>query len=336
MVDSGNSPGTVSTKQNCLIKFLQHYEGRTRADPDAIHVFDKQGSKIDPADMLSEGEFHAMRTAPEHPRDRALVNFFMYTGQRNTAVRTLRVKDVNLDEGTYRLNTEADGLKGADKVAMWNPLLGATKPIRDWLNHHPAPEDGDAYLFTERHDHRERDPYSTISDDTVNWVLRNAAERAAEEHPAIENKPTHSHAMRHNFVTMCKLRYDMDNDTIKRLIRHKPDSTVMETTYAHLSDADYIQKAEQAFGIREEDDSTEAFDHSPEFCDVCDEPLQRGAKACPACGTLYAPDARSAQSDMQADAESAIVEVDNEAEARIVQSVLEDLREEPGDYLGED
>lgn len=289
----GLSKNSVSTRQKSLRKFLQHYDDRATAGQGELHIFDNESSLVDPDDMLTQEEFHAFRNAPEHPRDRAIANLFLYTGQRNNAIRTLRIKDIDLEDGKYRLNGDADGLKGADLVATWNPLLAATGALRDWLQHHPAPDDPDAYLLTERRDHRERDPYSTISDDTVNRALRRAAKKAAEEYPAIDRKPVNAHAMRHNFVTMCKVVYDMDNDTIKRLIRHKPDSTVMETTYAHLSDEDYIRKAEKAFGMRDEDN--EEFDPSPEICDVCREPLPPGAKACSNCGEVFSLDAKHSQ-----------------------------------------
>lgn len=329
--NGGLSKNSVSTRQKSLRKFLQHYDDRAAADQGELHIFDNESSMVDPDDMLTQDEFHEFRNAPEHPRDRAITNLFLYTGQRNTAIRTLRIKDVDLEEGRYRLNSEVDGLKGADLVATWNPLLGATQPIRDWLEHHPAPDDPDAYLLTERRDSVNRDPYSTISDDTVNRALRTAAEIAAREYPAIERKPTNAHAMRHNFVTMCKVVYDMDNDTIKRLIRHKPDSTVMETTYAHLSDEDYIKKAESAFGMRDEDE--EEFSMTPSICDICREPLPPNSKACNRCGHVYSPDAKHAQAQLQAEAESGIVEVENETEAKIVQHVLRDIRENPGEYL---
>jgi integrase len=284
------SKNSVRSRQNCIKKFLRHADAN--ADPDGIAVFDKQSTVVDPEDMLTRDEFHAIRNAPEHPRDKAIVDLFLYTGQRNTALRTLRIKDVDLDDGKYRLNTEADGLKGADLIGTWNPLLASVGSIRDWLNHHPDPENPDAYLLTERRDSLFRDATSTISDDTVNRVLREAAEKAAEEEPGIKHKPTHAHAMRHNFVTMCKRDYELDDDVIKRLIRHKPESDVMNTTYAHLSDSDYIQKAEEAFGLREEEDESPM---TPEHCDVCREPLPPTAKACPNCGTVYTPDARSAE-----------------------------------------
>lgn len=297
--DGGIAKGSARARQNSLKRFLKHYSEQSKADPDNLHIFDSEPSAVDPADMLTQEEFHAIRNAPEHPRDRAIVNLLLYTGQRNTAIRTIRIKDVDTDKGRYRLNSEADGLKGADKVGTWNPLLGATGAIKDWLNHHPDPDDGDAFLLCERRDSTVRDPHSTISGATVNRVLRKAVEVASQDYPEIKKKPTTAHAMRHNFVTMCKVVHDMDNDTIKRLIRHKPDSTVMETTYAHLSDEDYIEKAERAFGILEDEKSESPL--SPDYCDTCREPLPPSAKSCPNCGTVFTPDAVGSEWDSYKD-----------------------------------
>lgn len=299
------SKNTVRSRQNCIKKFLRHADAM--ADPDEIAVFGKQSTVVDPEDMLTREEFHAIRNAPEHPRDKAIVDLFLYTGQRNNAIRTLRIKDIDLDDGKYRLNTESDGLKGAELIGTWNPLLGSVGSIRDWLSHHPEPDNTDAYLLTERRDSLFRDATSTISDDTVNRILREAAEKAAEDEPGIKNKPTHAHAMRHNFVTMCKRDYDLDDDVIKRLIRHKPESDVMNTTYAHLSDSDYIQKAEEAFGLREEEDESPM---TPDHCDVCREPLPPTAKACQNCGTVYTPDAKSAEKQINSGVKNSYREID--------------------------
>jgi len=290
------SKNTVRSRQNCLKRFLRHLDNGV--DPEDIAVFEQQSTVVDPEDMLTRDEFHALRQAPEHPRDKATVDLFLYTGQRNTAIRTLRIKDIDLDDGKYRLNTNADGLKGADLIGTWNPLLGAAGTIRDWLNHHPDPNNTDAYLLCERRDSIVRDPTETISGDTANRLLRQAAEKAAQEEPGIKNKPTHAHALRHNFVTMCKRDYNMDDDVIKRLIRHKPESDVMNTTYAHLSDEDYIRKAEQAFGIRDEKVESPM---TPETCDNCREPLPPNAKACANCGTVFTPDAQAAKEQIKSE-----------------------------------
>ncbi|MEF8975571.1 MAG: tyrosine-type recombinase/integrase [Halapricum sp.] len=318
------SKNSVRTRQNCLKRFLRHLDNGV--DPEDIAVFDMKSTVVDPEDMLTREEFHALRNAPEHPRDKAIVDLFLYTGQRNTAIRTLRIKDIDLDDKKYRLNKEADGLKGAELIGTWNPLLGATGSVRDWLNHHPEPDNPEAYLICERRDSQVRDATTTISDDTVNRVLREAAELAAEEVPGIKNKPSHAHALRHNFVTMCKRDYSMDDDVIKRLIRHKPESDVMNTTYAHLSDSDYIQKAEEAFGIREEKDESPM---TPEHCSVCRDPLPPNAKACPNCGEVYTPDARSAQDKIEGNVQDAKDDADSLREHKDLDRVERLVRENP-------
>ncbi|MHB9286617.1 tyrosine-type recombinase/integrase [Halobacteriales archaeon Cl-PHB] len=319
------SKSSVRSRQNCMKRFLRHIDNG--ADPDDLAVFDQESTAIDPEDMLSQDEFHALRNAPEHPRDRAIVDLFLYTGQRNTAIRTLRIKDVNLKEKKYRLNPNADGLKGADLIGTWNPLLGAVGAIQDWLKHHPDPDNPDAYLLTERRDSLVRDPTSTISGDTVNRVLREAAEKAAKEEPGISSKKTNAHAMRHNFVTMCKREYDMEDGVIKRLIRHKPESDVMNTTYAHLSDSDYIEAAERAFGLRDEDEEESTM--TPNHCDVCREPLPPNAKACPKCGTVYTPDARDSQDKMKEQVREQKESADTLEEYKDADAIAQAIEDDP-------
>lgn len=330
------SRNTVRVSQNCLKRFLRHADAV--ADVDDIATFGAEGHAIDPSDMLTQEEFHALRNAPEHPRDKAIVDLFLYTGQRNTAIRTLRVGDIELGEARYRLNDEADGLKGAELVGTWNPLLGAVGSVRDWLRHHPAPDDPEAFLLCSRRSSAPvsrleegtvagRDPYSSISDDTINRVLRDAAAIAAEEEPGITDKPVNAHTMRHNFVTMCKVVYDLDDDVIKRLIRHKPGSNVMNTTYAHLSDADYIAEAEKAFGLREEEDDSIS---TPPHCNVCNEPLPPSAKACPKCGVVFTPDAVEAMRQLEDDVKQDYRETPpDEEEVLDAVDAVDDLLDDP-------
>jgi hypothetical protein len=71
----------------------------------------------------------------------------------------------------------------------------------------------------------------------------------------------------------------------------------METTYSHLSDEDHIRAAEMAAGIRDADERSTL---SPDICH-CGEPLPDAAAACPRCGTVYRPDAKSAIDQIQDD-----------------------------------
>ncbi|MFC7185615.1 site-specific integrase [Halorubrum yunnanense] len=108
-------------------------------------------------------------------------------------------------------------------------------------------------------------------------------------------KPLNPHSLRHNFVTICKRDYDMDNDTIKWLIGHTKDSRVMETTYSHLSDMDFREKAEQKAGLIDE---TSRSTLTPKQCS-CGEKVAPTAKACPNCGMLFSPDARAVKEETE-------------------------------------
>jgi len=87
-----------------------------------------------------------------------------------------------------------------------------------------------------------------LSQSNIRRRLKNIAEEADID------KPPNPHNFRHYFVTVCKRDYDMDEATIKHLIGHGPESTIMESTYQHLSDDDHIEAAEVAAGLRDEEE----------------------------------------------------------------------------------
>ena len=87
----------------------------------------------------------------------------------------------------------------------------------------------------------------------------------------------------------------MDDSTIKHFIGHGSDSTVMETTYQHLSDDDYTAKAERAMGLRE---AEEASPLTPDICPTCGDQL---AKACEGCGAVFTPDAKDTEEQVDED-----------------------------------
>ena len=196
----------------------------------------------------------------------------------------LRLRDIDLDNAAFYLNEDAGDLKGANGK---RPLLYAEKAVREWYNQHPC-ADPEAHFITHRYDWDNK-PYSAgerLDGSTIYRQLQRIGERAGVE------KPMNAHNFRHTFVTVCKRNYGMDNDTIKRLIGHRPDSNIMEATYSHLTDDDVIAAAEQSVGIREDEPESPL---TPEICDICGEPVPTpNAKACPSCGTVFTPDAKAA------------------------------------------
>lgn len=289
--DSGLANNTIRNEQGCVRRFYR-YHTDLGVDPDDITLISGDETHVDDRDMLTKDEIEEIRSNADHPRDLAIFDLLLYTGQRNTAIRSLRIKDINLDDGVYYLNTEAEGLKGADENGTKRPLLGAVGSVREWLRYHPFPDNPDAYLITPKPRYSNPQPDQMVSTNTLQYAMKKLKENAGID------KPMNPHSIRHNFVTIAKREYHMDDATVKHLIGHSPDSNVMESTYSHLSDEDHIRAAEEAAGIREpEDEST----LSPDICHACGEPLAPGAKACPRCGTVYTPDARSVKDQLESD-----------------------------------
>ena len=298
--DKGLKKGTLRAYQAAVRKFYSYHD--FGIDPDDIPLFDKEETSVDPNDMLTKEEIHEAREVIDNPRDLLIYDLLIYTGQRREALRTLRIKDVNPQEGTFRLNPEVDGLKGAAERNGNRPLLAAKATVQDWINnYHPDPSDPEHYLITARPGYSAVDPTTPVSGETIRKVMENIKKETDI------TKPMHPHAMRHNFVTIAKRDYDIPDDTIKYLIGHDADSTVMESTYAHLSGDDHVQRAEEAFGIREPEEESS---FTPDVCRICNKPLEPNAKACSNCGTVYTPDAQQAQEQIDGDMKRSYAETE--------------------------
>lgn len=286
--DDGITKKTVQKIQFTMRRFYRYHTG-LGVDPDDINYYTDIGDDnygIDPSDMLTRDEIHAIRKAADHPRDEAMFTLLLYTGMRNAALRSLRWQDIDLDRGVYRYNTNCEALKGADTVGEWRTLLDAAQPLRDWKNYHPDPENPDAYVFTKKPRYTpadELDLEKQLSSNTVSYTMRKLKEQARIE------KPMHPHMLRHNFVTIAKQDYELPDSTVKFLIGHEQDSDIMQRVYSHLSDESHNEKAEVAAGIREPGDAEGGGRLTPETCRTCGNMVEDGAKACPRCGTVFTP-----------------------------------------------
>ncbi|MEF8885668.1 MAG: site-specific integrase [Haloarculaceae archaeon] len=316
--DSGLKNNTIRNEQGCLRKFYRYHDD-LGVDPDDIVLINGDDTEVDDRDMLTKDEIDRIRQAADHPRDLAIFDLLLYTGQRNTAIRSLRLKDIDLDEGVYYLNDEIEGLKGADENGSKRPLLGAVGSIREWLRYHPFPDNPDAYLITPKPRYSSPDPSEMVSRNTLQYAMKKIKEKSGV------GKPMHPHAIRHNFVTIAKREYGMDDATVKHLIGHAPDSKVMETTYSHLSDEDHIKAAEEAAGVREPEDESSL---SPDICH-CGEPLPENAAACPRCGTVFRPDAQAAQEQIGEQMKDSYAETDPGSDTQEKVDKLDELLNDP-------
>jgi integrase len=315
--DDGYGKSTLGQWESATTKFFQ-YHSDFGVDPNEIVIDDPPTTEVDGRTTYTHEEVQAMRDAVTNARDRAMLELLLNTGQRIRAIQTLRVKDVDTEEGIYYLNTDADGLKRADKHGRKRPLLGAKGAVYDWLQHHQG--DRDDYLITPLPTANGGNHGDKLSQTTMRRALRKIAERAGVD------KPPNPHAYRHYFVTVAKRDYGMDDTTIKHLIGHGQGSRIMETTYQHLSDDDHIKNAEIAADIRDEEPDESPL--TPKVCPTCNENLAPDAKACPSCGAVFTPDAKATQSQVEEDMYQAKGELEGEEE-----SALDRMRDEVVDEI---
>lgn len=318
--DRGLSKTTLARYQSAARAFYRYYD--LGVDPDAIRVFSERSPpKHDERDMFEAEEVDALRDACDRPRDRAFLEMLIYTGQRITAIRTLRVKDVDVDAGHIYLNDEADGLKGALERGRKRPLFGARKYVRDWLQYHPRKDDPDAPLFVGDPNHWKTKLDEPWSEPGVRKHLKRIAERAGVD------KPVNPHNFRHYFVTVMKRDYQLDNDTLRMLLGTAVDSDVLLTTYSHVTNSDYVEHAETALGYRDEDDRDSPM--TPDTCPTCGEILDSHWKRCPACNEVFAPELKQLEAQLAESRNEAIDEIAanplSSGERRAIRAVLSEL-----------
>lgn len=306
----GYSRGSVKLMQTALRMFYRFHDDVLNYEE--ITRFTTGPSPVDERDMFTREEVQAMRREASHPRDRALLELLLNTGQRIRAIQTLRIKDIDIENSVYYLNDEAGGLKGADKRGLKRPLLGAKPAVAEWLQHHPARNDRDAYLLTSKINREGHDPGQMMAYTTLRKHIKRIAERAGVD------KPANPHNFRHYFVTVAKRNYKMDDSTVKFLIGHKEGSNVMETTYTHLTSDDHIEDAEVATGHRDPDKDSPL---TPEVCPTCSAILEENDKACAACGEVFTPDAQAAKDKIAEVAMRAMREAGDDVEADAVEDV---------------
>lgn len=314
------SNSTVQLYQCSLVSFYR-YHTDLDVDPEKVVILKDEPTKVDEQDIFDREDIEAMRDVIPNDRDRAIFELALNTGQRVRALQSLRVKDVKPQEGELYLNDDVKGLKGADKQSRKRPLLGARKACLDWLEKHPTSDKPESAFITHlpKYEKRYGDEFGEpLSGQHINRRLKMIGEEAEI------NKPTHVHNFRHTFVTIAKRDYDLDDSTIKFIIGHAKDSSVMETTYSHLTADDHISKAEIGAGIKEKEESSTL---TPEICPTCYNNLGPADKTCSVCGEIFTPDAIAAKNKIDDDVYEAKGELGNE-EQESLDTVKEQMIDE--------
>jgi integrase/recombinase XerD len=238
----------------------------------------KPGSRsIDVRNVITQEDFHDIREAASRIQNKALIDLLGYTGQRVRVAQLLKLTHVDLENGVWYM-PDGEGLKGADEPMNKRPLLGAEKTMGQLIEQHPTGEPDDHVFTTMTLNGTE--PGEMVQ----TWSLSKAIHKCGDA--AGVDKPTNPHAFRHHFVTVAKQRYNMENSVIKKLLGHSPDSNIMESTYAHISDDKVIEQAQEAMGL---DDDKKDDTQAPPVCPACQRPLRPSLRKCPTpgCGERF-------------------------------------------------
>lgn len=317
--DRGMAKQSVSTYQSAAVAF-HRYNDDLPADPDAINIFKEQSEpRHDEADMFTKQDIDALRDACTKARDRALLELLIYTGQRITAILTLERRHVDCEKGVLYLNKDADGLKGAADRGRKRPLFGARRFVREWKHeYHPENDNPEAPLFVGDYSNPKTDRGEPWSYGAAKAQLNRMKEEAGID------KPVNPHNFRHYFVTVMKREYDVDSDTLRALLGTVKNSEILDTTYQHITNDEFVEKAEEQLGYRESGDS-ERKSFTPDVCKACGQVLQNDWSRCPRCGEVYSPDLENIREDLS-DARRSAVEATADPDTNLTEEEVEAVR----------
>ncbi len=298
--DEGLSTNSVRQYQNFLRKFYEHHEDLP-IEKDEISLESPERQTVDDNDVLSNMEVEDLRDAINNSRDRALFEFLYDTGMRFRVAQALKLKHIDLENGQFTM-PDAEGLKGARKIMLTRSLFGSVGAIRRWIQDHPSDPNANPehFLFTARPGTGLDDPENEMSYNSIRRALQRIAERAGYDPGQDGDIKINPHNFRHTWVTRAVLDWELDNDEIKKHLGHRPDSNVMQVTYSHLKDEEWIDRMEKKVGIATPEEGEKDL---PKFknCQNCSSRLDYNAKACPDCGLQLTPDAVGAGKEIQQD-----------------------------------
>lgn len=316
--DHDVADATARNRENALGIFYSEVVGAAWIDDvDRTSVDD---TAVDPSDMLTPEDLAGLVEAARHQRDVALIELLADTGARLSLVASLRIKDVDLkaDQPTYRPNSDAIGLKGADIKPY--PIVDSAATLRGYLrDSHPRPDEPDAALIHKMQrfgDDLDADDGS-LAPNHIRQTLARIADRAGVA------KPVNPHNFRHSAITRM-FREGYSKAQIQHRVQWSID-TDMWDRYVHLEAEELNDDIFAAAGVTDPDEDRS--DPRRQSCGNCREPLAPHHEYCPRCGDAATPDTRNAIQEWQAEGLEELGEGDLTAsERRIVAAALRAAR----------
>jgi integrase/uncharacterized Zn finger protein (UPF0148 family) len=271
--EGGYSTSYVGNMKRVLSVFLNHLGKEWNED---IPVGQPSDGEITEKDCFTSDET-ARLFSNTNVRDSAVLAVWLATGQRLTAMASIKAEDVKIEgnSGGFYLNPEAIGLKGAEG---YRPLLWSTPYVARWIDGHPTypDEDPEAALFVCERGGRDYDIGDPLGKSGYTKLLRRACKRAGTE-----SHKAKTHRLRHTAIRRM-IRDGLSDQWIKYMVGWGEDSPQL-ARYGSLEDETKAKDIENHYGISSDEDDDK---HLFENCPSCSTPVSQltNARFCPSCG----------------------------------------------------
>lgn len=265
---------TQLTYRSVLFSFWRwkaEREGRDLPSWLRIPISKRNVNHTDHSEILSEGEVASLAEHAGNLRDKALIWVLFESGARVGEVLTLRLGDVERNDGGWLRLYFPTGKTGRRTV----PVFGAAVPnLLLWLKNHPRRDDPSAPLWCGiQQGSRIGEP---IGYRMAVKVLRSAAKRAGIA------KPVNPHNFRHSRASNLAQNPKISTSILEKAMGWTPGSP-MAKTYVHLSGKEVEDALARASG-REVGERAAPRPRLPIVCARCSTTNEPDGRFCTSCG----------------------------------------------------
>lgn len=151
MLSEGYAEGTINVDYSSLSALCKWLRGRKLLGPDQDPLAGRKALRFVPRarKRLSMGQIRMLLDADLHPRDKILVSLGMFLFLRQSEVKVLRLKDLDLETNTLRVTVVK-----SKRVDYMRLPLELRPLIREWLTYYTqqaGPLQPDWYLVPAKH-----------------------------------------------------------------------------------------------------------------------------------------------------------------------------------------
>ena len=314
--EGGYSEEYVRSFKQVLKPFFRFLKREWHKD---IKIGQPSRGKITEQDCFNSDETARMFAVAD-TRDSAIIALWLATGQRASAMCSLKIGDCNFSKqrGRFRLNPKAIGLKGAEGL---RPMLWASPYVKQWINHHPNSDNPEAPLFCCKRSGANYSIGDPMSYDAIKSTVKRICKLAE-----IPSDKAQTHRFRHTAIRRM-VRDGLTEQQICFIVGWHPDSSQL-VRYGSLSDETHSSDIEKEYGLQEEEktDIGVSFKNCPD----CNTPFSNltNPAYCPECGLPLKHSAEETEKQVQGDLWDSKGEAEGDEE-EAVDKLKELIRQNP-------